>query len=286
VAAPAQSTRSLQAVAESDPTVRPLALLQLAALESAAHLAWALSAEHLTLAAPSDAPLLHDQSLPVDLAALEDVLLRLLASLGHHEPQPIDALALLHAAITRAADPLLSLADEAALEPGAFVTLAHHVTLPLLLAIGTRVADAVQARQWHQGYCPTCGDWPVLAELRGLERARWLRCGRCASAWRLRVHECAFCGNLDHVTLGYLAAEDDRESRRAVTCRRCQGYLKTFTTVTPLAPADLLARDLSSVELDIAAHDAGFGRPERPGWDLHLDLVPLEPPAPRRWWQR
>jgi FdhE protein len=274
------------AVAESDPTVRPLALLQLTALEAAAHPAWSRSAAHLTLAAAGDVPLLHDRALPVESDALDDLLARLLASLGRDTPLEVDALALLHAGITRDADTLLSLSEAADLAPGTLITLAHHTTLPLLLAIGTRVAETVQARPWHAGYCPTCGDWPMLAELRGLERARWLRCGRCASAWRLRVQECAFCGNLDHATLGYLAAEGDRESRRAATCRRCQSYLKTFATVSPLTASDVLARDLSSVELDIAAHDAGFGRPERPGWDLHLDLVPVAPPAPRRWWQR
>ena len=32
---------------------------------------------------------------------------------------------------------------------------------------------------WQQGYCPICGGWPLLAELRGIELAQYLRCAAC-----------------------------------------------------------------------------------------------------------
>ena len=43
---------------------------------------------------------------------------------------------------------------------------------------------------WQQGYCPICGGWPLLAELRGIELAQYLRCAACGSGWRSRRMFC------------------------------------------------------------------------------------------------
>ena len=133
--------------------------------------------------------------------------------------------------------------------------------LPLLHACRRRWQDAVP-QTWSQGYCPICGAWPAFAELCGVERSRYLRCGRCGSAWRSQLLSCPYCGTTDHELLGSLVAE-----RWVVeTCRRCRGYVKTFTRLQPSAPEQGLIDDLASVELDIAAKQRGYLRPDGPGY--------------------
>ena len=36
------------------------------------------------------------------------------------------------------------------------------------------------------GYCPICGAWPLLGELRGVELSRFSRCAGCGAGWRAR----------------------------------------------------------------------------------------------------
>ena len=64
----------------------------------------------------------------------------------------------------------------------------------------------------------------------------WPRpCGRCGAGWSYGIQKCAFCGNHDFKTLGYLAPEAEREARQAATCDACMGYVKTVTTVVAKA---------------------------------------------------
>lgn len=164
--------------------------------------------------------------------------------------------------------PLLAAAH---LHPGALERLRERLgrgaaselllPLPLLHACRRRWQDAVPPA-WPHGYCPVCGAWPAFAELCGVERSRYLRCARCGSAWRSQLLSCPYCGNTDHALLGSLVAE------RCVieTCERCRGYVKTFTRLRPSAPEQGLVDDLASVELDIAAKQRGYLRPDGPGY--------------------
>ena len=61
---------------------------------------------------------------------------------------------------------------------------------------------------------------------------------------------CAYCGNADHDTLGYLAAEQERDARRAETCKRCDGYLKAVATLGPLSTEEIFIQDATTIELD------------------------------------
>ena len=181
---------------------------------------------------------------------------------------------LLEASITQDAARLEELAAEAGMDPALLMTLGQLTALPLLLACGRKAAPLVEQARWEEGYCPVCVAWPALAEARGLARRRWLRCGRCGTGWSLRHEGCAFCGNTDFRTLGYLAPEKESESRRAMVCERCRGYLKTFTTLAPLAPAEIGVYDVTSLELDMAALEHGYARPERPGFPLQVRVEP------------
>ena len=63
------------------------------------------------------------------------------------------------------------------------------------------------------------------------------------------------------------------ESRTVETCEACEGYLKAITTLKA-TPADALTLvDLDSVELDIAALEHGYVRPDEPGYRVRARVV-------------
>ena len=137
--------------------------------------------------------------------------------------------------------------------------------LPLLHACARALAAHVPP-SWQRGWCPVCGAWPALAEMRGIERDRRLRCGCCAADWSLPVLHCAFCDEVDHHRLGFLIVEGETQLGRVETCETCHGYLKTVMTLSTLAPRVLARHDLASVAIDLAVQDRGYARPTRPGW--------------------
>jgi len=78
-----------------------------------------------------------------------------------------------------------------------------------------------------------------------------------------------------HRTLGYLAADKTREAMQATTCDRCHGYLKGVSSLIAMDAGELLLKDLSTLELDAAAAERGYGRPEAPGFRLDVRVVPV-----------
>jgi FdhE protein len=186
-----------------------------------------------------------------------------------------DAVAVLQASVGQDARQLEELATRFGVEPPYLATLGQLLALPLLQACYRRAAPFLENLTWDQGYCPVCAGWPVLAEVRGVEMQRWLRCGRCGAGWQRPNFVCAFCGNNDYKTLGYLATEAARESRQAMTCESCRGYLKTVATQLPLDADELFLRDVETLELDIAALEKGYGRPESPEVRLDVKVVPM-----------
>lgn len=137
--------------------------------------------------------------------------------------------------------------------------------MPFLHACRRRWASAVPSG-WARGYCPVCGAWPALAEICGVERHRYLRCGRCGSAWQRHALACPYCETTDHDQLACLVVERAGPPSAIEACRRCLGYVKALTRLRLGAPAQALLDDLGSVELDLAAAGRGYRRPERPGY--------------------
>lgn len=158
-------------------------------------------------------------------------------------------------------------------EPAALATVVRLASVPLLAACAADLSDRVPAH-WSHGDCPVCGSWALLAELRGVERTRVLRCGRCGAAWPAQWLRCAYCGESDHKRLGALATTDALESRKAETCSTCRGYLKSLATLTALDLTDLLLADLETVELDLVARERGYGRPREPGHHIACRVQP------------
>jgi FdhE protein len=152
-------------------------------------------------------------------------------------------------------------ADALGLDAGLTTAVLGLVLFPALTRISVALTPLRKGTRWEQGYCPTCGSWPLLGEYRGLEQTRFLRCGLCAAEWEFTRLLCAFCGERDHRQLGYFSVEGEELRYRATTCETCRGYVKMTATLGPLSPPALLVADVAMVHLDLAAADRGYSSP-------------------------
>jgi FdhE protein len=150
--------------------------------------------------------------------------------------------------------------------------LASLLAMPMLQSCRRAWADRVPT-DWAYGYCPICGGWPALAEVRGLDGARHLRCGCCGGDWRTEWLRCPFCGEGDHEKLGSLVSPDKLERETIEVCDRCSGYVKTLTTLGPIPPEHVVLQDLATVVLDIAALERGYRRPAAKGHEVAVSVV-------------
>jgi FdhE protein len=228
---------------------------------------------------PARAPLLHRSHMTVAGRPARRWVRRLLELdaplLEGLDPGRLDATALLEAAVCQDdawVDAIATTAGAPASATPALRVVAQMAALPLLQACGRKLAPEVPST-WWEGYCPVCGAWPTLAEFRGLEHKRWLRCGRCGTGWEVSWLRCPFCDETNHENLGYLAPEEGEPTRKAEVCDRCKGYVKAEATVRPLRPWEVLLEDLTTVALDVAALDRGYHRPERTAYSLEARVV-------------
>jgi FdhE protein len=189
----------------------------------------------------------------------------------------IDALALFSSALCQD-DVLEKTAVACGADADALQAVATLLPVPFLHAVRRRLASAIPV-SWTEGYCPVCGSWPAFAEVRGIERSRHQRCGRCGSEWLARALCCPYCAMHDHDELVTLVPEKgaacaagaaaDREAQGVIeACRSCLGYLKTFTRLQGCSPETVMLEDLASVALDVAALEQGFTRPPGAGYPL------------------
>jgi FdhE protein len=256
--------------------------------------AFAVPREHLSQRLREGIPLLHDQPAQVDVHFAADLFSRLVNVLQQRQPGIPDGQldALVAAATSGGLDPqrlfpeafvqhhdhLLEIAQQVGVDAELMTTLGMQAVAPLLRAYAERLVPLIErvdnGAGWQRGYCPVCGAWPVLAELRGVELARYLRCGACGSGWRSLRLLCAYCGNDDYRSLQTLTVEGEQRFRVSV-CEKCHGYLKVANAFDPL-PAEVLALDdVASLHLDVAAIERGYRRPGGSGFTLEL-AVPEE----------
>ena len=159
-----------------------------------------------------------------------------------------------HAIAARAAD--------ADLDAGLAATLLRLTLFPALAQLAAGLQPLLDTTTWRRGYCPVCGAWPLLGEYRGLELARFLRCGLCATAWEVDRLVCPFCENRVPQDLVNLAVEGEEQKHRAVACRRCHCYVKQISTLAPIPPAQLLVADVATLHLDLIALDRAYSPPQ------------------------
>jgi FdhE protein len=228
------------------------------------------------------APLLHGRILRLDGGLAHRLVTQLASTALGGEPaghSPVrlhltesESLQLIKAAICEQAGAIRALAADRSVDAGALGSVAQMAALPALQACGRQLQSRLPVH-WAMGYCPICAAWPVLAERRGLDRSRRLRCGRCAADWEVEWLYCIYCGERDHRQLGSLAPDEAGDRLKVETCGSCKGYLKSVASLQGLSPLELLLQDLDTVELDLVALDRGYRRPHPGGFSLNLSVV-------------
>ena len=190
-----------------------------------------------------------------------------MATLQGAEKTDIEAVQLFRAALAQNSRKLDRIALDCGVDGKAFQSVAGLLPVPFLQACGRLWVNA-ETESWSEGYCPLCGAWPAFAEVRGIDRARYLRCGRCGKAWQAHALRCPFCNIDDHDLLESLVPQNGGSARVIEGCKRCSSYLKSFTRLQGVDPLGVMLEDLASVDLDIAAVEQGYHRAENPGYAL------------------
>jgi FdhE protein len=181
----------------------------------------------------------------------------------------LDFLKLFEASLCQDGDRLKEIAAHLGADPGAFQAVAALLPLPFLHACNLGWASS-KSVSWMEGYCPICGAWPAFAEVRGIERNRYFRCGRCGGEWQAHCLFCPYCGMTDHNELVSLVPEKSGSNSVIDACKCCFGYVKTFTTLQGSPSAKVFLEDLASAHLDVAALEQGYKRPEGAGYSLNV----------------
>lgn len=185
--------------------------------------------------------------------------------------EDLDIFTLFRASLHQDSDHIKDCAAVLGVDPEAFQAVAAMVPLPFLQACNRRWRRTI-AVSWMEGYCPVCGAWPAFVEVRGIERSRYFRCGRCGGEWQAHLLFCPYCGNTDHNEQVSLVPESSPKSA-VDACKRCLGYVKTFTTLQGSPPAKVILDDLASVELDVAAAEQGYKHPQGAGYALNVTVT-------------
>jgi hypothetical protein len=155
--------------------------------------------------------------------------------------------------LTEGAERLSADLGHATEQPNYVVSVLRLGLLGELADWSGRVASQLGETDWHRGHCPVCGAAPSLAEARGLEQRRFLRCGLCGAGWPASRGRCPFCAQSDPRAALYVAAEEDHGRCRLVLCETCGGKLKVIATLAPLSAPGLVVAELATLHLDFVA---------------------------------
>jgi FdhE protein len=229
-------------------------------------------------------PLLVGATLAVDTSSVRRLLRRLtqiaslsgsanIATLESALNADLDILTLFNASLCQDSDLVDSVATARGADPGALQAVIALLTLPLLQACNRRWASSI-SESWVEGYCPVCGSWPAFAEVRGIERSRAFRCARCGGQWHARVLSCPYCTEGSHDEHVSLVPENGGAHRGVIdACKRCSGYVKTFTMLQGCQPDTVMLEDLATVHFDVAALEQGYTRPSGAGYPLEVTVT-------------
>jgi FdhE protein len=264
--------RQIDALRAAQPETVPWLALLAVALQEVANPVWDAVAAGTTLQperVPAT-PLLAGATVPVPVAAVERWVHRVLTLAGEAGAEAaslrpvadvVDPLAFLAAALNADGERIDAIALAAGVDALALHAAASLVAMPLLQALRRRFGPGIDP-YWSEGICPICGAWPLLAEQRGLERARRLRCGRCGGDWAQPGIRCPYCDVTGHQARAALVSEEHGEARKVETCVACRGYLKSISTLRAWPGDEVVLADLATIELDLVALERDFTRPE------------------------
>ncbi len=158
-------------------------------------------------------------------------------------------------------DPIAREAKHLGISLELLLTLLQYSLMPTLQSYARQLKPVLELDLWTRGYCPVCGAWPALSELRGADPIRYLRCSLCGSDWVYPLLRCPYCENADHKRLEYFFVEGEEKKERVYICEECKGYMKVFSTLDPLQAELLTLEDLATLHLDMIASEKGYSRP-------------------------
>jgi len=268
----------LGGLGESDPSLRDAAVLQSAILRAIYRSPPQIGPIELTAdrarAKLHSIPLLRGEHVPLDSVAIRSLMLDLCRAVRQSEAGSgavntiataieqglLDVSALVAAVLDGEAPAIREQAAALEIDGELLCTLLRFSLFPALEQLAAQIAPLRTLAAWQPGYCPTCGSWPLLSEYRGLDQARFLRCGLCATEWPLDRLLCPFCGCRDHQQLGYLHVEGEQQPR-AATCTQCRCYNKALATLVPIPSIELAIDDLATIHLDMIALEHGYLAP-------------------------
>jgi FdhE protein len=230
----------------------------------------------------SRTPLLHQAPAFVDVGWAAGLFGRLVEVAAEHSAEShalqtaldeglLDTESLFQEAFVQHREHVAHLASEAEVDADQLFSLAWLAVSPMLAGYARQLQPYLDRglSVWDRGYCPVCGAWPILGELRGVELAQFLRCGSCGAGWRSRRLFCPYCGTDDYHLLQTLQVEGEQRFRLSV-CERCHGYLKVGNAFDPPPAALVVLDDVASLHLDVAAIERGYQRPTGAGFRLEL----------------
>ncbi len=132
---------------------------------------------------------------------------------------------------------------------------------PVLEKMADEWRPALKDFSWKQGFCPFCGGFAGMGEIRA-EGRRFLHCPLCRTEWEYPRLKCPYCQNEDQQQLTYFQVEEDIGNRVDV-CLACRHYWKTVDSREMEGPLDFEVEDYLTLHLDHLAQEEGYLRPEK-----------------------
>jgi FdhE protein len=167
---------------------------------------------------------------------------------------------------------MVDLSNRFKLQRGLLFFVAENSLQPIFEAYADKLKDYVDQQTWWRSYCPICGSKPVMAELIGRKRKKFLICSCCGYEWRFMRTKCPFCENEERRKFKYFYTEDEGRAYRVETCQKCKKYIKTVDTEELDEEVIPWVDDISTLYLDVLAQKEGYTREVHP---LGLNLGDL-----------
>ena len=168
--------------------------------------------------------------------------------------QPDRILEWIHELLIAGEEPIRGVLEQNGLDPAYAFSIFRLTLLGELGEWSAQISSHRAELGWSRCDCPVCGAAPGLAESRGLEQQRFLRCLQCGAGWPGNRIQCPCCGKSDHRTLRYLFAEEDQNRCRLVICDACGCRLKIISTLAALTPPGLVVAEFTTLYLELI-HD-------------------------------
>ncbi len=150
--------------------------------------------------------------------------------------------------------------------------LTQNSLRPVYEAYADQLKGHVKKKEWDRSYCPICGSKPVMAELVGDERKKFLVCSLCGYKWRFMRTQCPFCDNDAASGLKHFSTEEGGKAYQVEICQKCKKYVKTVDSKELGEEVVPCVEDIGTLYLDVLAKKEGY---EREVYPLGLNLEDL-----------